>query len=274
MKKKILASILTLALGAVAFIGCAPQKGAQTEDKTIVVGATQVPHAEILEEIRADIEAKGYKLDVKVFTDYILPNQQLAEKGLDANFFQHYLYLEDQMQKNANYKFEVVADVHMEPMGLYSKKYTSLNDIPEGATIAVPNDPSNEARALFILQAHGLITLDDPNNLQAKAIDVSPKSKVKITEIDAAQMAAILPDVDGAMINTNFALQANLRPGKDALLVEDKDSEAAQKVINILVAREDNASSEKIQVLKEAINSQKVKDFILEKYQGDVIPAF
>lgn len=275
MKKKLILTIIAFTLGVVSLSGCTPKQN-QTEkaDKTIVVGATQVPHAEILEEIKPDIEAKGYKLDIKVFNDYIMPNKQLAEGTLDANFFQHYLYLEAQLKDNPNYKLKAVADVHLEPMGLYSKKFKSVDQIPQGAKVAVPNDPSNEARALAILHQAGLIKLDNPTNPEAKAVNVLPESKVKIVEIDAAQLSRTLQDVDAAMINTNYALEAGLKPGKDALVIEDKNSEAAKKVINILVSREDNAESEEIKVLKEVITSQKVKDFIQKKYGGDVLPAF
>ena len=228
----------------------------ETKEITLKIGAAAVPHAEILNSIKPGLKAQGVNLDVKVFTDYVQPNVQLFEKQLDANFFQHAPYL-DQFKKDKNYNLEKVVGVHIEPFGAYSKKHKKTNEIPNGATVAIPNDPTNGGRALLLLEKQGLIRLKDKKNLKFK-------------ELEAAMLPRVLAQVDLALINTNYALEAKLIPTKDALFIENSHS----PYVNILVARPDNKDSEAIKKLAKALNTPEVKKFIEEKYNGAVVPAF
>jgi D-methionine transport system substrate-binding protein len=273
--KKVLTLTLSLLLTA-SMIGCSPAKGddkedtkaASKEDKVITVGATANPHAEILEEAKPLLKEKGYDLNIKVFNDYVLPNTALDEGSLDANFFQHIPYLEVTV-KEKGYKLTYTSKVHLEPMGFYSEKLKDIKDIADGSTIAVPNDPTNGARALKLLADNGVIKVKDAELITKNDITENPKN-IKIKEMNAEQLPTVLKDVDGAVINTNYALNANLNPLKDALAIESKDSPYS----NILACREDNKDSEKIKALSDALNSKEVKAFIEEKYQGSIIPAF
>ncbi len=244
--------------------------GGAVHAEKLTVGATQVPHAEILEVVKPVLAKEGVDLDIKVFSDYVQPNLQLADKQLDANFFQHKPYL-DTFNKDRKTTLVSVALVHVEPFGGYSKKLKSLADLKEGATVAIPNDPSNSGRALLLLQRQGLIDLKDPANILATAADVTvnPK-KLKFRELDAAMLPRSLDDVDLALINTNYALEAGLVPTRDALFIEGADSPYA----NILVTREDNKDAPGIKKLVDALHSPEVRKFILEKYKGAVVPAF
>ncbi|PAF46630.1 methionine ABC transporter substrate-binding protein [Helicobacter sp. 12S02634-8] len=237
--------------------------------EVLKVGATPIPHAQILKEIIPDLKKEGIDLQVVEFTDYVTPNLALADKSLDANFMQHQPYL-DQINKDRHLHLVSIAKIHIEPLGFYSKKIKSIGALKNGATIAIPNDPSNGGRALILLDKQGLIKLKDPSNLYATEFDIiaNPK-KLKIKSLDAAMLAKSLDDLDGAIINTNYALQAGLKT-KDALFSEGKDSPYA----NILVVREGDANKPSILKLKKALQSQKVKDFILKTYQGEIIPAF
>ncbi|CAM4151455.1 MetQ/NlpA family ABC transporter substrate-binding protein [Bordetella tumulicola] len=236
----------------------------------LIVGATQVPHAEILEVVKPELAKEGVELDIKVFSDYVQPNLQLADKELDANFFQHQPYL-DTFNKDRGAKLVSVGLVHVEPFGGYSRKLKSLDKLPEGATIAIPNDPSNSGRALLLLQKQGLIKLKDPTNIAATPLDIAenPK-KLKFRELEAAILPRALEDVDLALINTNYALEAGLVPTKDALFIEGAESPYA----NIVVAREDNKDAPAIKKLVDALHTPAVKKFIEEKYKGAVVPAF
>lgn len=244
--------------------------GGAVHAEKLTVGATQVPHAEILEVVKPVLAKEDVDLDIKVFSDYVQPNLQLADKQLDANFFQHKPYL-DTFNKDRKTTLVSVALVHVEPFGGYSKKLKSLADLKEGATVAIPNDPSNSGRALLLLQRQGLIDLKDPANILATAADVTvnPK-KLKFRELDAAMLPRSLDDVDLALINTNYALEAGLVPTRDALFIEGADSPYA----NILVTREDNKDAPGIKKLVDALHSPEVRKFILEKYKGAVVPAF
>lgn len=237
---------------------------------TLVVGASPVPHAEILKAIAPLLEKEGIKLEIKEFSDYIQPNVQLAEKALDANFFQHQPYLDDQNQKNGTDLVSVTA-VHVEPFGAYSKKIKSIDELKDGAKVAIPNDATNGGRALILLAKNGLIKLKDDTNIASTKADITenPK-KLDIIELDAAMLPRQLDEVDLALINTNFALEAKLVPTKDALFIEGTDSPYA----NILVARPDNKDSDAIQKLAAALNSPEAKKFIEDTYQGSIIPAF
>lgn len=234
------------------------------------VAATPVPHAELLELVKPTLAKEGVELDIKVFTDYVQPNQQVADGNLDVNFFQHKPYL-DSFNKEHKTDLVVVGQVHVEPFGAYSQKIKSIADLKEGAQVALPNDPSNGARALLLLQAEGLIKLKDPDNILATSRDIAenPK-KLRFRELEAATLPRVLPDVDLALINTNYALEAGLNPLKDALFIEGSDSPYA----NILVTVPAKAESADVKALVKALNSEEVKTFIAEKYKGAVVPAF
>jgi D-methionine transport system substrate-binding protein len=239
-------------------------------ENTLKVGATAVPHAEILEHIKPILAKEGVKLEVKVFNDYVLPNTQVAEKQLDANFFQHIPYLEQQ-NKERGLNLVQVTGVHIEPIGIYSHKVTKLDELKSGATIAVPNDPSNFSRALLLIAKTGLIQLKDGVGYAATEKDITQNSKNLVFKpLDAAMIPRSLDEVDAAVINTNYALAAKLSPTKDALALEDKNS----PYVNILVSREDNKNSDAIQKLAKALNSDDVKKFIQEKYGEAIVPAF
>ncbi|MDF2925581.1 MAG: methionine transporter substrate binding protein [Paenibacillaceae bacterium] len=234
------------------------------------IGASAVPHAEILEHIKPQLAKEGINLDIKVFTDYVLPNTQLDEKALDANFFQHEPYLADQ-NKTRNLKLVKIAAIHIEPFGIYSSKIKKLDELKDGAKVAIPNDATNGGRALALLEKAGLIKLKDGVGISGTVKDiVENKKNIKISEQEAAMLPRTLSEVDLAAINTNFALEAKLVPTKDALLLEDKNSPYA----NIVVAREDNKNSEALQKLVKALQTDDVKKFINDKYQGAVVPAF
>jgi D-methionine transport system substrate-binding protein len=234
------------------------------------VAATAVPHAEILEFVKPALAKEGVELNVKVFTDYVQPNVQVAEKRLDANFFQHQPYL-DEFNSSRGTQLVSVAGVHVESFGAYSSKVKTLAELPQGANVVIPNDATNGGRALLLLQKAGLITLKDDAGITATARDIAenPKS-IKIRELEAATLARVLTQVDLALINTNYALEAKLNPTQDALIIEGNDS----PYVNILVARPDNKDSAAMQKLAKALNSAEVKAFIQEKYQGAVVPAF
>ncbi|MEK4850105.1 MetQ/NlpA family ABC transporter substrate-binding protein [Paenibacillus sp. FSL H7-0756] len=240
------------------------------EPVTLVIGASAVPHAEILKAIAPQLEAQGIKLEIKEFSDYILPNTQLAEKQLDANFFQHKPYLDDQNTKNGTDLVAVTA-VHVEPFGAYSKKIKSIDELAEGAKVAIPNDATNGGRALILLAKNGLIKLKDDTNIASTKADITENTKkLDIIELDAAMLPRQLDEVDLALINTNFALDAKLSPTKDALFIEGGDSPYA----NLLVARPDNKDSDAIQKLAAALTSPEAKAFIEKQYDGAIIPAF
>jgi len=234
------------------------------------VAATPVPHAEILEFVKPKLAEQGVELDVKVFTDYIQPNIQVDQKRMDANFFQHQPYL-DEFNEGRGTNLVTVAGVHVEPFGAYSNRISSLNELEEGAVVAIPNDPTNGGRALLLLQKAGLITLEDPSKITSTASDIAKNPKnLEFKELEAATLPRILNQVDLALINTNYALEAGLNPTEDALMIEGSDS----PYVNILVARPDNKDSEAMQKLADALQSEAVRDFILKEYEGAVVPAF
>lgn len=233
------------------------------------VAATPIPQAQILEFVKPTLQAQGIDLHILVVEDYNIPNRALADGEVDANFFQHIPFMEAQIHQ-FGYPIESYGKIELEPMGLYSKKIKSLSDLKNGAQIAVPNDPTNEGRALLLLQAEGLIELDDPHSLQATVLNISENPKnLKFIEADAAMLPRTLEDVDVAAINTNFALEARLSP-KNALALEGKDSPYA----NILTIRIGDEDRPDLKALKEAMTSPLTKAFILEKYKGAVLPAF
>lgn len=250
--------------GALLLAGTAPAA------EKLVIAATQVPHAEILEFVKPTLAREGVDLDIKVFSDYVQPNLQTVDKQVDANFFQHKPYL-DAFNKDRGAHLVAVAAVHVEPFGAYSRKIKKLADLKDGATVAIPNDPSNSGRALLLLAKQGLITLKDPSNIQATALDVANNPKhLKFRELEAAMLPRSLDDVDLALINTNYALEAKLVPTRDALFIEGADSPYA----NLIVAREDNKNSPALAKLVQALHTPEVKQFIRDKYKGAVVPAF
>lgn len=243
---------------------------AGTQEITLKVGATPVPHAEILNYIKPALKKQGINLEVVEFNDYVQPNTQLHEKRLDANFFQHAPYL-DQFNKDKGYDLVSVAGIHIEPFGGYSKKVKSVDELKDGAKVVIPNDPSNGGRALSLMEKNGLIKLKEGVGIAGTVHDIveNPK-KLKITEVEAATLPRVLDEVDLALINTNYALEAGLVPTKDALFIEGSDS----PYVNILVARPDNKDSEGIKALAAALQSPDVKKFIEDKYKGAIVPAF
>ena len=256
--------LLTALAAAAALTSAAAHAG------EISVAATAVPHAELLEFVKPALAKEGVELKIKVFTDYVQPNVQVAEGRLDANFFQHQPYLDE---FNASRKTELVsvAGVHVEPFGAYSSKIKDLSELPQGATVAIPNDATNGGRALLLLQKAGVIKLKPEAGILATPKDIveNPKA-IKVRELEAATLPRVLSQVDLALINTNYALEAKLNPTKDALAIEGSDS----PYVNILVTRADNKDSDAVQKLVKALHSAEVKQFIEEKYQGAVVPAF
>ena len=234
------------------------------------VAASPVPHAEILEFVKPALAKEGVNLKVKVFTDYIQPNVQVAEKRLDANFFQHQPYL-DEFNKAKGTHLVSVAAVHLEPLGAYSSKYKKLDELKDGSTVVIPNDATNGGRALLLLDKAGLIKLKDSTNILSTVKDITANPKnLKFRELEAATIPRVLTQVDLALINTNYALDAKLNPEKDALVIEGSDS----PYVNILVARPDDKESADMQKLVAALHTPEVKAFILEKYKGAIVPAF
>ncbi|WP_338579827.1 MetQ/NlpA family ABC transporter substrate-binding protein [Pseudomonas sp. ML2-2023-6] len=260
MKKVLLFTALAAALTA----------GLVQAGEKLVVAATPVPHAEILELIKPTLAKEGVDLEIKVFTDYVQPNVQVAEKHLDANYFQTLPYLES-FNKGKGTNLITVVGVHVEPFGGYSKKIKNLSELKDGATIAIPNEGSNSGRALILLQKAGLIELKDPTNAVSTPKDIAKNPhNFKFKELESALLPRVLDQVDLDMINTNYALEAGLNPATDALIIEGADS----PYVNFLVARPDNKDSVAIQKLAKALTSPEVKAFIAEKYKGAVLPAF
>lgn len=257
--------VATLLLSVSLLVACG---GKETEKEKIIIGATPVPHAEILENIKDDLDELGYTLEVKIFNDYIIPNTALSDGQLDANFFQHIPYLES-MNTSDNLGITWATKVHIEPLGLYSNKITSLDELTEGATITIPNDNTNGSRALKLLADNGLITLEDKELVSLLDIKTN-KLNLKIEELDAPALPRTLQDVDASVINTNYALEADLNPTKDAIIIEASDSPYA----NVLAVREDDKASDKTKALIKVLNSDKTKTFIEEKYKGSILPAF
>jgi D-methionine transport system substrate-binding protein len=238
--------------------------------KVLKVGASPTPHAEILEVIKPLLAQDGITLETIEFQDYVQPNLALAEGELDANFFQHIPYLE-QFSKDHRLALTYIAKVHVEPMGAYSKKISSLAELKDRAVVAIPNDPTNCGRALLLLEQAKLIELRKDAGLAATELDIvkNPK-KLQVKPLEAAQLPRILGEVDLAVINTNYALPAQLVPTRDALLIEGSESPYA----NVLAVREKDKNDPALQKLAKALNSSTVKAYLLENYQGDIVPAF
>ena len=275
MRGKFLAA-LTLA-ATLLITGCGGgdtpggDKPAAGSEPTLKIGATPAPHAEILEQIKPELEKQGINLEIVEFNDYVQPNIALNDKELDANFFQHEPYLNDFVKEHTDVKLKNAGGVHVEPMGVYSKKIKDLSELADGATVSIPNDPTNGGRALLLLQKANLLKLKDGVKETATVQDIAENSKnLVIQEVEAAQLPRTLEDVDISIINTNFALNADLNPMKDALFIEDKDS----PYVNIIAVRDGDENRDEIKKLLETIKSDKVKKFIEDKYQGAIVPAF
>ena len=274
---KRLFALLTAAVLTVSLTACSggeePSSTADAaDDKTISVGASPSPHAEILEAVRDQLADKGYELDIVEFTDYVMPNVALSEGDLDANFFQHTPFLEEYNASN-NDTLTAVCKVQFEPMGLYSDTLTSVDQITEGAKVGVPNDPTNEARALNLLEAQGLITLAEGAGLNATPLDIVENPLgLEFVELEAAQLPRNLSEFAIAAINGNYAIDAGIL---DKVIVnESSDSESAQEYGNVLVVRAEDADSEKTKALVEVLNSDETRDFINNEYAGVFIPVF
>ena len=264
MKKGL--KLLLSAAFALSIAGCA--NGSSNDDKTIKIGATAIPHAEILNDVVKDeLEKEGYTLEVTEFTDYVTPNTSLEDGDLDANYFQTLAYLKEQ-NKERKLHLKAVAGIHYEAMALYSENLKSLDDLKDGATIAVPNDGSNESRALALLAKNNLIELNDDTLYTASSITANPHN-YKIEELEAANLPNNLPDVDVAVINGNYALEHNLGDSTNVLLTESFTDEEAQPYINYLVVKEGNENTAKTKALKKALQSKKVKN-----YKGSVQAVF
>ncbi|MFE7776094.1 MetQ/NlpA family ABC transporter substrate-binding protein [Streptomyces sp. NPDC057445] len=274
----IAAATAALALGLTA-CGTASDPGAKavSGDKAaaagepLVVAASPTPHADILEFVKKNLADKaGLKLEVKEFTDYVLPNTATQQGQVDANFFQHKPYLDDFNQKNKTTIVPVV-NVHLEPLGLYSKTVKSLKDIKAGQTIAVPNDTTNEGRALQLLAENGLITLKDGVGTSAKLSDITDKKGLEFKELEAATVPRALNDVDAAVINGNYAIEADLEPAKDSLALEKAEG---NPYANFLAVKKGNENDPRVKTLAKLLNSPEVKKYIEDTYTGSVVPAF
>ena len=289
--KKLVSLLLTGALSFGLLAGCGggttgsdntPANNSQTpsaensaslEGTVIKVAASPTPHAEILKVAKDVLAEQGITLEIEEFTDYIQPNMVTEDGQVDANYFQHITYLNDFNEENGTHLVSV-ADLHYEPFGIYAGKTASLEDLPDGAVVGVPNDPTNEGRALLLLQQEGLITLKEGVGLTATKLDIAENPKnLDIQELEAAQLPRSLDSLDLAVINGNYALQAGLNAA-DALAVESTDGEAAQAYVNVLVVKEGRENDPAIQALVEALKSDEVKAFMEENWPGAVVPMF
>lgn len=275
MKKKILALALAGVLVVGALTGCGSSKSEssdkKTDDKKITVAASATPHAEILEEAKTLLKDKGYELEVKVFDDYVQPNNVVESGEFDANYFQHVPYLE-QFNEEKGTHLVVAGKIHYEPFGIYPGTKKDLKDIAKGDKIAVPNDTTNEARALLLLQDNGIIKLKDGAGIKATVNDIEENpNNIEIVELEAAQVPRVVNEVAYVVLNGNYALEANYTVKKDALAYEKSDSEAAKTYVNVIAVKEGNENSEKIKALVDVLKSDSIKKFINEKYDGAVI---
>ena len=275
MKKKILALALAGVLVVGALTGCGSSKSEssekKTDDKKITVAASATPHAEILEEAKTLLKDKGYELEVKVFDDYVQPNNVVESGEFDANYFQHVPYLE-QFNEEKGTHLVVAGKIHYEPFGIYPGTKKDLKDIAKGDKIAVPNDTTNEARALLLLQDNGIIKLKDGAGIKATVNDIEENpNNIEIVELEAAQVPRVVNEVAYVVLNGNYALEANYTVKKDALAYEKSDSEAAKTYVNVIAVKEGNENSEKIKALVDVLKSDSIKKFTNEKYDGAVI---
>ena len=283
MKKKVLTVLLAGVLAAAALTGCGgsdkdsdsgssgSDSGSSSEGKVVKVAASATPHAEILEEAKGLLEKEGYQLDVTVFNDYVQPNEVVESGDFDANYFQHIPYLESFNEEKGTHLVNA-GGIHYEPFGIYPGTRKSLDELEEGDTIAVPNDTTNEARALLLLEANGVIKLKDGAGLNATVNDIAENTKnVKIQELEAAQVSRVVEEVAFVVLNGNYALEAGYSVKSDAIAYETSDSEAAKTYVNVIAVKEGNEENEAIQALVKVLKSDDIKKFIDEKYDGAVI---
>ena len=250
-------------------VGSGADVSTPAEPVVLNVAASATPHAEILEQIAPILAEQGIKLKVHVYGDYIVPNTAVEEGEEDANYFQHLPYL-DSFNKDNGTHLVSVAGIHIEPMGIYAGKTDSLDALPDGAVIAVPNDPTNEGRALLLLEAQGLIKLNDSANLEATPNDIAENPKnLKFKELEAAMVPKAVEEVDLSVINVNYALEAGFNPTKDALAIENADS----PYVNIVAVKEGNEKNTAVLALVDALKSDTIRSFIQEKYSGAVVPV-
>lgn len=269
--KKLLAGTLATVLALGTLAGNAVLVSAE-DDKTITVAASATPHAEILEQAAPLLEEEGWKLDVTVFEDYVQPNLVVDSGDFDANYFQHIPYLDDFNEEHGT-SLVNAGGIHYEPFGIYPGTKEDLSELEEGDVIAVPNDTTNEARALLLLQDNGVIKLKDGVGLEATARDIEENpNNVEIQELEAAQVSRVAGEVAFVVLNGNYALQAGYSVSKDAVAYEKSDSEAAQTYVNVIAVQEGNEDSDKIKALVDVLKSDEIKDFITENYDGAVIP--
>ena len=283
MKKLLaLAMALTLCLGLAACGGDTADAGTDTTDDTaqtgetvtLRVGATPAPHEEILEQVVDNLAEQGITLEIVPYTDYNTPNTAVEEGEDDANYFQHITYMENFNAEHGTHLVSAGA-IHYEPMGIYAGKSDSLENIPDGAVIAVPNDATNEGRALLLLQDLGIITLSEDAGLEATKNDiVDNPHNIDLQEMEAAMLPQTIDEVDFSIINSNYALQAGLDPTTDALASEDTQSDAAQAYANVIAVKEGNENNEAIKALVAALQSDEIREFIETTYEGSVVPMF
>lgn len=278
MKKILIISTILFLMTTLVLTGCSSNNDSndqketakQKEEVTIKVGATPVPHAEILEQVKPILAKQGIHMEIVEFTDYVQPNVAVADGNLDYNFFQHEPYLKEFAQEH---QLDIVGGVkvHLEPMGLYSTKISSLDKLEKGSEIAIPNDVTNGGRALLLLEKNGLIELKKDAGLEATENDIESNPKnLKFIPLEAAQLPRSINDVDAAVINTNYALEADLNPLKDAIIIEDKNSPYA----NLIAMRKGEENSEVTKAFEKALTSNEIKEFIETTYKGAIIPAF
>lgn len=284
MKRRILSLIFAGILAVGALTGCTGSSDSETTDNesaasdtveekgTITVAASATPHAEILEQAKEILKEEGWDLEVTVFDDYVQPNLVVESGDFDANYFQHIPYLESFNEEQGT-DLVNAGGIHYEPFGIYPGTKDSLDDIAEGDVIAVPNDTTNEARALLLLQDNGIITLKDDAGLEATVNDIVDNPyNIEIEELEAAQVSRVTDEVAYVVLNGNYALEAGFSVGSDSIAYEKADSEAAQTYVNVIAVKNGNEDSEKIQALVEVLQSDEIKDYINETYDGAVIP--
>lgn len=268
MKKKLLASILTAALALGVLTAC----GGQEEGGAIKVAASATPHAEILEQVKPILAEQGWELEVTVFNDYVQPNEVVESGEFDANYFQHIPYLEDFNEEHGTHLVNA-GGIHYEPFGIYPGTKSDLASLESGDVIAVPNDTTNEARALLLLQDNGIITLKDGVGLEATVLDIVDNPKgIEIQELEAAQVPRVKDEVAFVVLNGNYALEAGFSVSKDSVAYEQSDSEAAKTYVNVIAVKEGNENNEGIKALVDTLKSDAIVDYINSTYDGAVIP--
>ena len=268
MKKQVIAALVTGAF----VLGTLPMSVFADDLEPITVAATANPHAEILEQAKPLLEEKGYDLQVEVFADYVLPNEVVESGEMDANYFQHINYLNSFNEEQGTHLVDA-GEIHYEPFGIYAGQKESLDDVADGDSVAVPNDTTNEARALLLLEAQGWITLDPEAGITATPEDITDNPyNLEIEPFEAAQVARHIDEVSYVVLNGNYALEAGLNAGTDALAVETADSDAIQQYVNVIAVKEGNENEEKIQALVEVLKSDEIVNYINEEYSGAVVP--